>query len=45
MQYGRMRQRIEDTLKEAKSLEEIKDSFDKFKNQKRRTGLLPIPHE
>ena len=25
MQYGRMRQRIEDTLKEAKSLEEIKE--------------------
>ena len=34
MQYGRMRQRIEDTLKEAKSLEEIKDSFDKFKIKK-----------
>ena len=34
MQYGRMRQRIEDTLKEAKSLEEIKESFDKFKIKK-----------
>ena len=34
MQYGRMRQRIEDTLKEAKSLEEIKESFDKFKTKK-----------
>lgn len=35
MQYGRMRQRIEDTLKEAKSLEEIKESFVKFKTKKR----------
>ena len=34
MQYGRMRQRIEDTLKEAKSLEEIKESFVKFKTKK-----------
>ena len=45
MQYGRMRQRIEDTLKEAKSLEEIKESFVKFKTKKRGTGLLPVPHE
>ena len=34
MQYGRMRQRIEDTLKEARSLEEIKESFVKFKTKK-----------
>ncbi len=45
MQYGRMRQRIEDTLKEAKSLEEIKESFVKFKTKKRGTGLLSVPHE
>ena len=34
MQYGRMRQRIEDTLKEARSLEEIRESFEKFKTKK-----------
>ena len=33
MQYGRMRQRIEDTLKEAKDTKEIKESFDKFKTK------------
>ena len=35
MQYGRMRQRIEDTLKEAKKLEQIKESFDKFEEKKK----------
>ena len=35
MQYGRMRQRIEDTLKEARSLKEINDCFDKFEVKKK----------
>lgn len=40
MQYGRMRQKIEDTMKELERLGEIKESFSVYQNQKEEVQKL-----